>query len=746
MANTVKLKRSAVQGNAPSTTDLALGELGLNTYDGKLFMKKDDGTEAIVEIGSAGTDGERDFIASGTIANGNTVILNTDGTVSTITGPAGTQEIGTAVQFAANAVGVGSAYDSINQKVVVVYPNGGSSQRPTAVVGTVSGTSISFGTPVQLDTNIAWDMKCAYDSANGKIVVIYKDGNDNYEGKSFVGTVSGTSISFGTKVAYTTSGLNYHDIVYDVASGKVVIVFDGGTNTSGRAVVGTVSGTSISYGSEVSLTGENNDANFLAAAYDSINEKIVVAYEDDGNFGDYGKAVVGTVSGTSITFGTPVTFNSAVTSSICIAYSSLSGKIVIGYRDGGNSGYGTAIVGTVSGTSISFGSEVVFSGTNELTVPSMCFDSDEDKIIIAYRAVASSVEQGGYAIAGEISGTSITFGDAIQFESSAVDNFRHTSLAYDSSNRRAVISYREDANPGNSVVYKSAGGGKELTSSNYIGLATEDIANLASGRITVTGGVNESQAGLTIGASYYVQSDGTLSTTADTPAVFAGTALSSTKILTNIPEASSELVSDTTPQLGGDLDMNSNSISSGVLGVKNEGTQSEVRLYCESGNAHYAAIKAPPHSDFSGNITFTMPAVDGTANQVLKTDGDGNLGWVSQSGGSGGSPGGSDSRVQYNDGGSFGGATSLSYNDATGVTTGEFKVEDNDFLSIGTGNDLQIYHDETNTYLDNDTGHIFIRNNAATDVGGDIIIQAKSGENSIYCFDDGGVNLYYSRR
>ena len=56
MANTVKLKRSAVQGNAPSTTDLALGELGLNTYDGKLFMKKDDGTEAIVEIGAGGTE------------------------------------------------------------------------------------------------------------------------------------------------------------------------------------------------------------------------------------------------------------------------------------------------------------------------------------------------------------------------------------------------------------------------------------------------------------------------------------------------------------------------------------------------------------------------------------------------------------------------------------------------------------------------------------------------------------------
>jgi len=52
MANTVKLKRSAVQGRVPSTSDLALGEIALNTYDGKLFIKKDDGTASVVEVGS----------------------------------------------------------------------------------------------------------------------------------------------------------------------------------------------------------------------------------------------------------------------------------------------------------------------------------------------------------------------------------------------------------------------------------------------------------------------------------------------------------------------------------------------------------------------------------------------------------------------------------------------------------------------------------------------------------------------
>jgi len=55
MANpTIKLKRSSVQGKIPTTGQLPLGELAINTYDGKLFLKKDDGTESIVEVG-AGT-------------------------------------------------------------------------------------------------------------------------------------------------------------------------------------------------------------------------------------------------------------------------------------------------------------------------------------------------------------------------------------------------------------------------------------------------------------------------------------------------------------------------------------------------------------------------------------------------------------------------------------------------------------------------------------------------------------------
>lgn len=54
MPNKVQLKRSAVQNKVPLTTDLDLGELAVNTYDGKLYLKKKVGvTETIVEVGTA---------------------------------------------------------------------------------------------------------------------------------------------------------------------------------------------------------------------------------------------------------------------------------------------------------------------------------------------------------------------------------------------------------------------------------------------------------------------------------------------------------------------------------------------------------------------------------------------------------------------------------------------------------------------------------------------------------------------
>lgn len=52
MAAVIQLKRSSSAGVAPATSDLALGELAVNTYDGRVYLEKNDGTASIVEVGS----------------------------------------------------------------------------------------------------------------------------------------------------------------------------------------------------------------------------------------------------------------------------------------------------------------------------------------------------------------------------------------------------------------------------------------------------------------------------------------------------------------------------------------------------------------------------------------------------------------------------------------------------------------------------------------------------------------------
>ena len=71
------------------------------------------------------------------------------------------------------------------------------------------------------------------------------------------------------------------------------------------------------------------------------------------------------------------------------------------------------------------------------------------------------------------------------------------------------------------------------------------------------------------------------------------------------------------------------------------------------------------------------------------------------------------------------------------------KFWNNKKLVFGEDDDLEIYHDGTNAYLDNDTGHLYIRNNVAADVSGNIYLRPHDDEEGIIINEDGAVELYY---
>jgi hypothetical protein len=63
----MKFKRSAVPAKVPSVGDLVLGELAINTYDGKVYTKKDNGTQSIVEVGADGAGTVTSVSGTGTV-------------------------------------------------------------------------------------------------------------------------------------------------------------------------------------------------------------------------------------------------------------------------------------------------------------------------------------------------------------------------------------------------------------------------------------------------------------------------------------------------------------------------------------------------------------------------------------------------------------------------------------------------------------------------------------------------------
>ena len=427
-----------------------------------------------------------------------------------------TQEVGSTVIFNnASTDQIAAAYDANTQKVVIVYEDGGNSGNGTAIVGTVSGSSVSFGTPAVFETSGNDNMSLVYDANSQKVVIAYRDSGNSSFGTAVVGTVSGTGISFGTPVVFESATTFYTSATFDSNANKVVIAYkDNGNSNYGTAIVGTVSGTAISFGSAAVF--ESASSSYMSATFDSNSNKVVIAYQDGGN-SDYGTAIVGTVSGTSISFGTAAVFESATTDSPSIVFDSNSNKVVIVYRDDGNSMYGTAIVGTVSGTSISFGSAAVFESART-DGPSIVFDSNANKVVISYEDEPNS--NYGTIITGTVSGESISFDVPIVFEAANTTEISSTFVA---SAGKVLVAYKDvaNSNKGSSVIFQTG----------YTTITRGQVADGGNAEINIKGAVAENQNGLTAGQSYYVQTDGTLSTTAGDPSVFAGTAVAATKLI-----------------------------------------------------------------------------------------------------------------------------------------------------------------------------------------------------------------------
>ena len=493
--------------------DIADSAATINYIDGLTSDAQTQINNLQTEIDNINPSPTLQAIASGTLANGDTVIVNSDGTVSSpnqtvSANPSIGPEAAVNSNYSQYSAG---AADLANNKIVFAYTNQQNSSYPTVVVGIISGDTISFGTPVVLQTAVSRDYGVAFHETQGKFVVIFRGSSGFMYGA--VGTVTGDSISFGSLLTINSADSYNGTAVYDASADNVVIAYSDGSNSYwGACRVTTISGTTLSVGSITFLTTSGSVESDMSAAYDSANNACVFMYRrGDDNFG---YCTVATVSGTSVTVGTSTQFANATAQYNRITFDASQGRVLLVYNESSNLKARSAIV---SGTTITMGTEYVLVASNATQLGS-AYDSGAQKHLVIYRDAAT-----GFAarITVTVSGTSLSYGSPLTFHSLST---LFPAAVYDGKSIAAIMS--------NGVVtsgYVFSYLATDLTSQNYIGISDGAYAISEIANIQIVGSVDDAQSGLTAGLAYYVQDDGSISTS--TSDVFAGTAVSSTKII-----------------------------------------------------------------------------------------------------------------------------------------------------------------------------------------------------------------------
>jgi len=492
------------------------------------------------ELFPAGGGGNTsDFVASGTLPNGKPVILKANGQVEVVAVSANyssttlTTPIASAVAYSTGRAERNTvAFDpSDSTKFVVAYRDNGSGEG-RAVVGSVSGTSISFGTTVkfadggaQMDANaISFDP-----NQTGRFVIAHNSQVGNSaKGFATVGTRSGTNLSFGTSVQIFNSSLVLVSCEFDPqVSGKFLLNWGDSAN---NLLVGTLSGTTLSFGTLVTLSGTYNQPNL---AVDPINAgKYVIVYQD-GADSDHGYAAVVTVSGTTPSRGTPVKFLSAACERPHVVYDSgVSNAFVIVFVDEGDSSKSKAVAGVVSGTSLSLGSTIIYNATSSASTY-IAADPNNTGTFVA----TSDDGVGRATVLARSSTNTVTAGTSY-----ALFNAANTDGAVEfnpSTSKKGQFVYVTEDRAGSPFAGKAVIGqlastlSTNLTATNFLGTATAAYTNGQTASIMLRGGISTNQSSLTVGSTYYVQPAGTFATSAGTPSVLAGRAVSATSLLLN---------------------------------------------------------------------------------------------------------------------------------------------------------------------------------------------------------------------
>ena len=483
-----------------------------------------------------------DAVASGTIANGDTVIINADGTVSSGAGTGASESLGADSEFETGTMrGVKGIYDPDTDRVVICYKEADDAY-VVVTVGTITGSSIAWGAETRVGSaNSGNYSDICYDSNANRVVLYYTEaaavGTDY--GYCAVGTVTGgatNTVSFGTTVAIKSAAVSSPAVEFDVSTNNVVFLHRlGGSPYDGMCRCGTVNTSSEqvdSLGTEISFQSGQADYLTRGCFYDPDTERVIACFSDSSS--DGWACMIENTTGTTLVAYTPIEFEPANFQMGTVAYDTVQNKGIVMWRDGSDGYYLKATVLTMVGgvtNSITAGVEVAAVSVNSTQLGSG-FDQTANKVVVLFDDAPASK---GKVVTGTISGTGAsatsTWDTPLSLDIAYV---QYPDVIYDPDTGQSILCYVDgsDGESGHARALTVGYSSTNLTTENYIGISDAAYSSSATATIQIVGSVDDAQTSLTVGQTYYISFDGSLVLTPlDGTPVTAGTAVATTKLI-----------------------------------------------------------------------------------------------------------------------------------------------------------------------------------------------------------------------
>jgi|GEM_PF-3318905 len=344
-----------------------------------------------------------------------------------------------------------------DNNVLIIYRNGTSSSSDylKAVIGTVSGTAISYGSTVEIENSVYTNTSVVALSST-KAVVFYHHDEATDRVRYNVLDISGDNITVHSSgivgTGFLRSGTKTLSAIA-LNENQLVIAFQAeeGANDNLYVHAGTVNAQDITWGTEEAVS---TNITFTDITRLSDSQFALVYSQIDGD----GKIVSGTVSGNSISLGSSQTFeNSTDVKSIALEALS-SSQLVIAYEDEGSNNpddFGYIMYATISGTTFSFPGEKVrfyYNGDGIDDLDLGMLSSTE-----VFLAVDGGAGDPSVYYVGELSSNNINLSSETTFLADQADDISVDCLT----SSLVVLNYTDDEN--NSGVGEDNGASRVLT-------------------------------------------------------------------------------------------------------------------------------------------------------------------------------------------------------------------------------------------------------------------------------------------